>query len=133
MQQYLIPRRIALSCAALFLCLIIVNATGMVRIETVTEAVPAFCPFKAITGIACPGCGMTRAMTSLIDGRPGDAILYNPFCFFLLFILLLSIMPGRWSTLSRLYAQLLPVFYGLVLFLVLAFWVVDRLLPSIVG
>ncbi len=133
MEQYLIPRKIAVSCVAIFLLLVMVNMTGMVRIEKITGTIPVFCPFKAITGIACPGCGMTRAITSLIDGHPGNAALYNPFCFFLLFVLLMSTLPMhrlRPAVRTRL-EHALPVFYAVVLSLVVTFWVFDRLLPQI--
>ena len=131
MQQYLIPRNVARTFAAILLALAIVNLTGMVHIERVTGSIPAFCPFKVITGIDCPGCGMTRAMTSLIDGRPGDAALYNPFCFFLLFMLLISVIPERWMLRTRVHTRFLPVLYSVVLALVMIFWVFDRLLPHI--
>lgn len=133
MQHYLIPRKIALICAAVFLLLIVVNTTGMVRIDKLMGAIPVFCPFKAITGIACPGCGMTRAITSLIEGEPGNAALYNPFCFFLLSVLLMSILPMhrlRPPVRARL-EHVLPVFYAVALSLVLTFWVFDRLLPQL--
>ena len=134
MQQYLIPRKAALICAACFLVAIIVNATGMVRVETVTGAIPSLCPFKIITGIECPGCGMTRAMVSLVKGHPGDAASHNPFCFFLVFLLLLSILPSRLLERSRTrLGRVLPVFYSGILVLVLIFWVFDRLLPSVFG
>lgn len=131
MQHYLIPRKMALICAAIFLLLIIVNMTGMVPIEKVTGAIPVFCPFKVVTGIDCPGCGMTRAITSLIDGRPGDAFLYNPFCFLLIFILLASSMPERWMQRIPAATHILPAFYAAMLPLILVFWVFDRLLPHV--
>jgi Protein of unknown function (DUF2752) len=36
------------------------------------------CPFRALTGYPCPGCGMTRAFSALAHGEPLRAILYNP-------------------------------------------------------
>ena len=42
------------------------------------------CPFRAITGIPCPGCGMTRAFCALAHGHILRAIRYNalsPFLF----------------------------------------------------
>jgi hypothetical protein len=39
---------------------------------------PTLCPFALITGTACPGCGMTRAASSLIRGDVGGAIGYHP-------------------------------------------------------
>lgn len=35
------------------------------------------CPFKAITGLDCPGCGITRALHALLTGHPGRAIDHN--------------------------------------------------------
>jgi len=36
------------------------------------------CPFALITGMACPGCGMTRAASSLIRGDLTTALGYHP-------------------------------------------------------
>ncbi len=37
-----------------------------------------FCPFALCTGMACPGCGMTRAASNLIRGDIGAAITQHP-------------------------------------------------------
>ena len=36
------------------------------------------CPFHALTGLFCPGCGSTRATHHLLHGRVGTAFGYNP-------------------------------------------------------
>ena len=36
------------------------------------------CPFKFITGISCPGCGMTRAAASLLQLDFSAAFYYHP-------------------------------------------------------
>ena len=36
------------------------------------------CPFALITGMACPGCGMTRAASSLVRGDFSTALGYHP-------------------------------------------------------
>lgn len=36
------------------------------------------CPFKAVTGIPCPGCGMTRAVMSALRGDFREAFRYHP-------------------------------------------------------
>ena len=36
------------------------------------------CPFKAITGIPCPGCGMTRAVLHACKGEFREAFHYHP-------------------------------------------------------
>jgi hypothetical protein len=35
------------------------------------------CPFRALTGLLCPGCGMTRAFCALGHGELGRAIRFN--------------------------------------------------------
>jgi hypothetical protein len=37
------------------------------------------CPFKLITGLSCPGCGIQRALYALMHGEIKDAIKYNYF------------------------------------------------------
>lgn len=44
------------------------------------------CPFKAITGIPCPGCGGIRAVQFLLKGEILHALYTNPLsCIFCLF------------------------------------------------
>lgn len=38
------------------------------------------CPFKLITGIPCPGCGMGRASLALLHGHIGESLYYNILC-----------------------------------------------------
>ena len=42
-----------------------------------TQILPP-CPFLALTGFYCPGCGSTRAMHQLLHGRIGAAFDLNP-------------------------------------------------------
>ncbi len=39
---------------------------------------PTVCPFALCTGMACPGCGMTRAASHLIRGDLDLALRYHP-------------------------------------------------------
>ena len=36
------------------------------------------CIFKNVTGWACPSCGITRSVLSLLQGRVGEALWINP-------------------------------------------------------
>ena len=46
------------------------------------------CPFRVITGIPCPGCGMTRAMLSLGQLNLRMALEFNPFSIPLLIVMI---------------------------------------------
>ena len=48
--------------------------------------IPIGCPFKAVTGIPCPGCGGIRATQYLLKGDFINALCTNPLsCLFCLF------------------------------------------------
>lgn len=42
-----------------------------------------FCPFYKLTGLCCPGCGITRMIESIIMGKFYQAFRYNPLMFIL--------------------------------------------------
>lgn len=46
------------------------------------------CPFHALTGLWCPGCGMTRALHALVHGDVLQALHMNP-----LGMLMLPVLP----------------------------------------
>jgi hypothetical protein len=52
------------------------------------------CPFNAVTGLDCPGCGITRALHALATGDVGRALDHN-----VLFVLALPILLW-WFTAS---------------------------------
>ena len=43
------------------------------------------CPIRAVFGIPCPGCGLTRAFSALIHGRFVEALYYHPLIVFVPF------------------------------------------------
>jgi hypothetical protein len=36
------------------------------------------CPLKRTTGVACPTCGLTRGVTTMLDGDVAGGLRYNP-------------------------------------------------------
>jgi hypothetical protein len=46
-------------------------------VPRIAPFVPA-CPFHALTGMPCPGCGSTRALVALVGGDFAAALGWNP-------------------------------------------------------
>ena len=54
---------------------------------------PTLCPFALLTGTACPGCGLSRAASSVVRGDLGAALAYHP-----LVLLVVLWLAGAWTT-----------------------------------
>jgi hypothetical protein len=76
------------------------------------------CPFHAITGYPCPGCGMTRAMVCVGQLRFGEAIAFNPFSIPLTMIMIVYLCLGRTPTFLQ-----NEVLTRLILLAVIIFWI----------
>ena len=62
----------------------------------------SFCPFKMLTGLPCPGCGMVKSMVSLYRGDLAESFRYHLFgpllvLFFTsaLFVMIAELIRGR--------------------------------------
>lgn len=84
------------------------------------------CPWRALTGLACPGCGSLRALHDLLHGRLLEALGHNA-----MFVLVLPLavvftfgvlLNPRWS-------RTLPRWVPLGALIVLAVWTVARNVP----
>ena len=80
----------------------------------------AFCPMLAVTGIPCPGCGMSRAIVYLITGHPAKSLDMHPLAPLSL-ILLLYIGWNRYIISRK--AKELPVLIGIGVVLLLVCYV----------
>ena len=49
-----------------------------VIVPVVNKPLPGTCTFQNVTGIPCPGCGLTRSFISLVHRNLADAWRYNP-------------------------------------------------------
>ncbi|MDO5560753.1 MAG: DUF2752 domain-containing protein [Oscillospiraceae bacterium] len=56
---------------------------------SVMSSVLYICPVFLVTGLYCPGCGGTRAVKALLDGRFLTSLIDNPSVITILLILLL--------------------------------------------
>lgn len=55
------------------------------------------CTLHRLTGLHCPGCGMTRAAHALLNGRVLQSMVYNAAAWLILPVLALSIGRSLWS------------------------------------
>jgi len=55
------------------------------------------CQLHSLTGLHCPGCGTTRAVHSLLNGRIEQAIAWNPLALIVVPILAVALIRSLWS------------------------------------
>jgi hypothetical protein len=80
------PRLLALGLLAGVLLL------PLLAFDRVTEPGPlVLCPLRAVTGIPCPSCGLTRALAHLERGHWAEAVRFHPFAP-LVFLLVLALV-----------------------------------------
>jgi hypothetical protein len=62
-----------------WLLLALVLPVGVFYFFVDPEAHPGVlaCPFRALTGLLCPGCGSQRALHDLLHGRATEAFTHN--------------------------------------------------------
>lgn len=51
---------------------------GAIAGASVAVSLPALCPFRLCTGHACPGCGLSRSVFSLVKGDLAASWRYHP-------------------------------------------------------
>src|SRR5436190_13214116 len=49
-----------------------------VMVPLINRPLPPLCTMKRVTGIDCPGCGLTRSFVALGHGQWQDSFRYNP-------------------------------------------------------
>ncbi|WP_246282481.1 DUF2752 domain-containing protein [Flavobacterium agri] len=66
------------------------------------ETAQSFCPFKMLTGMPCPGCGITKSLVFLYEGDIYKSLYYHifglstfVFCLGLLVLLPLELSTGK--------------------------------------
>lgn len=93
------------------------------------------CIIKNVTGLPCPSCGTTTAVTYLLQGAWQEAFFHNPLGFLILPLMaivpvwmLLDVMLKR-NSLQRAYLQIenslkrKPVLLGFIFVLILINWI----------
>jgi len=68
---------VAATAAVLF-----VSVATLYAVDPTRYRITPPCPYLALTGLACPGCGLTRAAHFLLHGDITRAFAFNPWAFF---------------------------------------------------
>ena len=84
-------RVLCISLLAACLLLVLANLAGISLLQ---------CNFQTVTGLPCPGCGMTRGMAALLRGHFQEAWRWHPFTPLLalsgVVVLLATGLPEPW-------------------------------------
>lgn len=100
-----------------------------------------FCPIKKMTGLYCPGCGITRMSLSILKGEFYQAFRYNPLIFVLLPFFFFYFVDSVLSTLRQkksFFSRLEPYLWYFLIVLFLGYGVMrnfpffDFLRPTII-
>ena len=76
------------------------------------------CPIKALTGISCPSCGMTRAYMYLLRLNPKMAFFYHPLFPIPAIFLIAYIFRNRLSDKTKKIGMILVIFLFFLVYLV---------------
>lgn len=107
-------KRVAL-LATLF---IIIGILYAVLVSVLKFGIPCF--FYEITGLRCPGCGITRSILALLKLNIYEALSYNAFVFFIIaYILYLFICTAKEYIISGKYKLAGNKEYISIIFLIL--------------
>jgi len=127
MKAYLIPRKISLFALSGLIMLAFFHHTSMLNVWKINNSLQLACPFRFITGIPCPGCGMTHSFISITQGNIWDAACFNPFSFFLIFLLCISLFPDAYiKRQTQRATMLMKSLFIIVLSLALSYWLLLR-------
>lgn len=70
-------------------------ATAALIDPDAVEHGPVICPFRLLTGLPCPGCGLTRSWVHALHGDIGASLAAHPFGLpLLILVLVLAVVLG---------------------------------------
>ena len=126
----------ALRRAGTHLALPAALGTGLALWDPARHGGPPSCPWALLTGQACPGCGLTRAVGALLRGRVHEALDWHPLAPLLVAQVAIAcvayVVLGP-SVRSRAPSALLPAVLVANAALLLGAWVVRGLTGDLAG
>jgi hypothetical protein len=78
---------------------------------------PLACPLRALTGIPCPFCGLTRACVAAVHGHLATSLAFNPGGLLVIIAAVIALLRPQWLTRVR-----LPVWVAGAAFAALWVW-----------
>lgn len=94
-------------------------------------SIPHFCLFEQVTGIACPGCGVTGALLQLAGGDPVAAWKSHPGALLFPAYLIFTVMLNHSNATGRRRHEAIRILdYGFLACLSV-FWTVSTLIPRL--
>jgi hypothetical protein len=128
MKSYMIPRSISFPVMSGLVALSFFHYASILPVGKIIIILGfVACPFRLITGIPCPGCGMTHSLLSIVQGNIWDAACYNPFSFFLVFLLGISLFPDAYlKRQPQRVVNLMKLFFIIVLCSALSYWLLFK-------
>jgi hypothetical protein len=89
-----------------------VSLVGVAAVWPVLPHPPIACPLRALTGIPCPLCGMTRACVAAVQGHLGTSLAFNPAGVLLVLAAVVAVVRPQWLTRVRAPAWVVLVAIG---------------------
>lgn len=84
------------------------------------------CPMRMLCGIPCPGCGTTRALLLLIQGKFTEAVISNPLWIYIIVLGMIFLFNRYFVTsksASENITKILKVFVALAIALCIAYYI----------
>lgn len=111
--------------------------TAFAVTPAVSSSGPTLCPLRLITGLPCPGCGLTRSWIAAAHGELADAFSYNFFGpISLIATIAFVVAVGVLLVRKRAAASVTPVLRSPIVTAVLVIWVlygVARVIDRLIG
>lgn len=88
------------------------------------------CSFRYATGFYCPGCGGTRAVLSLLQGRLGQSFFYHPLVPYVFFSSVAFMISHVLNILTKGKVKawkLRPIFFYILIAILLVQWLVKNI------
>ena len=80
----------------ILLSLMAIGAVYVYSVDPMSTWTPS-CAFYEMTGLYCPGCGLTRAVHALLHGHVAQAIRFNPVMIFVVPAVGVRLLWDAWN------------------------------------